>query len=324
VVAERHWKSAPQILSREVRRPIFVMGLPRTGTTALHHLLGQDPDNQVLEYWLAESPLPRPPREGWESHPNYKQSLRNLRTMYWLDPDLKAIHLMTADGAEECRHLLQQNFTDDTFDCNANIPSYSEWYGGYDMRATYRRHRDLLKLIGSSGPDRRWLLKYPVHMGNLAVLLEIYPDACIVQTHRDPSKVLPSICSLVAGWRAIYEDRIDRQSIARWQLELWASRLERFMAVRARSPAARFFDLDFREIVGDPLRGIRRMYEHFGLEMSDQAERTIATHAASNPRGKHGEHRYTAADFQLTDRIMHERFAPYMKHFGIAAEAAAA
>ncbi len=324
LIAERHWKNDPAILAGEVRRPIFVMGLPRTGTTALHHLLGQDPDNQVLEYWLAESPAPRPARERWEGHPNYKQSLRNLRTMYWLDPDLKAIHLMTADGAEECRHLLQQNFTDDTFDCNANIPSYSQWYGRCDMRPTYRRHRDLLKLIGSTGPQRRWLLKYPVHMGNLDVLLEVYPDACIVQTHRDPAKVLPSICSLVAGWRAIYEDTIDRLAIARWQLELWASRLERFLEVRSRSAAARFFDLSFREIVEDPTNAIRRMYQHFGLPMTERAERAIAAHASTNPRGKHGEHRYTATDFQLTDGWMHERFAPYMKHFAVAAEAATA
>jgi len=321
LIAEKAWHEQPSILEQEIRRPIFVMGLPRTGTTALHHLLGADPGNQVLEYWLAAAPRPRPPRATWETNPLYKKSLRELKTMYWLDPDLKAIHLMTADGPEECRHLLQQTFTDDTFDCNANIPSYSAWYGAADMRPTYRRHRDLLKLIGSTAPGKRWLLKYPVHMGNLRTVFEIYPDACIVQTHRDPARVLPSICSLVAGWRGIYEDGVDRRAIARWQLELWASRLEDALAIRRERDPHQFYDLQFHEIVSDPVGAVRRMYEHFDVPLTDEGLAGLSRHADANPRGKHGEHRYRAADFELTDALMHDRFAAYLDHFAIRREA---
>ncbi|TFH22343.1 MAG: sulfotransferase [Myxococcales bacterium] len=321
--AQCTWNEHREILDRRVERPIFVLGLPRTGTTALHHLLGCDPSNQVLEYWLAESPSPRPPRESWKSHAHYRKSTRNLKTMYWLDPDLKAIHLMTADGPEECRHLLQQSFTDDTFDCNSTIPSYSGWYASVDMRPSYERHSDLLKLIGH-GDSRRWLLKYPVHMGSLETLLEIYPDACFVQTHRDPARVLPSICSLVAAWRAIYEDSIDRPVIARWQMELWASRLEHALVVREQcdhQAPGRFYDLSFRDIVTDPVAAIRGMYRHFELELSAEAEQRITDFAGRNPRGKHGEHRYRAADFDLTADTMHDRFATYLDHFAIEREA---
>lgn len=320
LTAEHAWKQRPAILETRIERPIFVLGLPRTGTTALHHLLGCDPDNQVLEYWLAEAPAPRPPREAWLRDARYRRSARNLETMYWLDPDLKAIHLMTPDGPEECRHLLQQSFTDDTFDCNSTIPSYSDWYRHADMRQSYLRHRDLLKLI-ADGDSRRWLLKYPVHMGNLETVLEIYPDACFVHTHRDPARVLPSICSLVAGWRAIYEQRVDRPAIARWQMELWASRLERALAVRQNSDPGRFYDLHFRDILLAPAAAIAGMYRHFGLELGAEAEHRIHGFARGNPRGKYGEHRYRAVDFDLTTTAMYDRFATYTDRFEIEREA---
>jgi hypothetical protein len=317
LAAEKAWAARPEIRTLEVRQPIFVLGLPRTGTTALHHLIGQDPRIQVLEYWLAAAPGPRPARDLWPNDPRFKEAERGLKMTYYLDPDLKAIHLMTADGPEECRHLLQQTFTDDTFDCNSTIPSYSSWYGAHDMRDAYERHRDLLKLIGSPTPERRWVLKYPVHMGNLDRLFEVYPDACIVQTHRDPAKVMPSICSLVAGWRAIYEEDVDRRAVAEWQLDLWASRLTRAMEVRSRRDSSRFFDLEFHEVVTDPLAAIDRIYDHFGIERDDEARRRIRSWREDNPPGKHGEHRYSAADFGLTEDSIAARFGAYMERFGI-------
>jgi hypothetical protein len=323
LISQRFWTQQPPILAGEIRRPIFILGLPRTGTTALHHLLGQDPGIQVLEYWLAAAPRPRPPRETWEAEPEFARAAAEIAWMYQTDPHLKAIHLMTADGPEECRHLLQQSFTDDTFDCNATIPSYSAWYARHDMRDTYRRHRDLLKLIGSPTPARRWVCKYPVHMGNLPALLEVYPDACIVQCHRDPAKVMPSICSLVAGWRALYEGDIDRRAIADWLVELWSSRLVRCLAIRRERGPAQFLDLNFRDVWADPVAAVRRVYVHFGLALTDEAERRMRRWLENNPREKHGEHRYRAEDFGLSTRGMHDSFAAYMEHFGVEREAAA-
>jgi hypothetical protein len=320
LACQRFWNQDPSILHAEIHQPIFVLGLVRTGTTALHHLLSQDPNMQGLEYWLAASPSPRPPRVQWESDPRFQRAVAELDWMYKTDPSLKAIHLMTADTADECRHLLQQNFTDDTFDCNATIPSYSEWYGRQDMLATYRRHRDLLKLIGSTSPERRWLLKYPVHMGNLRALFTIYPDACIVQTHRDPCKVIPSICSLVAGWRALYEDNIDRNAVARWLLELWATRLERGLEVRRERDPKCFVDLHLREVLADPVGAVKRIYDHFGIEMTAEAERRFRNWKDENPKGKYGEHRYRAEDFGLSDDAIADRFGAYMRHFGIERE----
>lgn len=322
--AERAFRDDPGLASIPIVRPVFVLGLPRTGTTALHHLLGQDPGIQVLEYWLAATPGPRPPRPEWESDPRFKKARRELAMTYWLDPGLKAIHLMTADGPEECRHLLSQTFTDDTFDCNATIPSYTSWYAACDMLPTYVQHRRLLQLIGSSSPSRRWVLKYPVHMRNLRTLLAVYPDACFVQCHRDPAKVLPSLASLVAGWRAIYEGEVDRGEIARAQTELWASGLEHGMEVRAELEASRFFDLHFDEVLADPVGAVGRIYAHFDLPLGDEAERRLRAWREANPRGKHGDHRYHVSDFGITDDAVRERFARYIRHFSVRTESGGA
>lgn len=318
---EQGWKREPGALEAPVRRPIFILGLPRSGTTALHHLLAQDPENQVLEYWLAAAPGPRPPREEWKRDPRYKHAVSGLRTMYYLDPSLKAIHLMTAEGPEECRHLFLQSFLDHTFDHNATIPSYTKWFEAQDMRPAYARHRDILKLIQSPGPERRWVLKYPAHLRNLRVLLEIYPDACIVQTHRDPTRVLPSICSLVAGWRGLYEEAMDSHALARWQLDFLGEMMEEAMRVRESAEPAQFFDLHFRELVRDPVAALQRMYAHFGFELSTESRRRMRAWHERNPQGKHGGHPYTTEQFGLSHGEMSERFRRYTERFEIPSEA---
>lgn len=314
------WKRKPELLTSPVRQPIFILGLPRTGTTALHHLLAQDPDHQLLEYWLASAPGPRPPRETWPSDPRYRDAQRGLRMMYGLDPELRTIHRMTADGPDECRHLFVQSFLDHTFDHNATIPSYTRFFAAQPMDGAYARHRDVLKLIQAETRERRWVLKYPAHLRNLEVLLATYPDACLVQTHRDPARVLPSICSLVAGWRGLYEDDIDPGWIGRWQLDFLASMVERAIEVRARSAQARFFDLSFAELRRDPIAAVGRLYDHFGFTLSAEAERRMVAWHAQQGDGESGSHVYRSADFGLSPETIRERFKPYTERFEVAAE----
>lgn len=320
LACEAAWKADPSVLRHEIRRPLFVLGLPRSGTTALHWLLAQDPANQVLEYWLAAAPRPRPPRETWEAEPAYQAAVGVLQWIYETDPDLKAIHVMEADGPEECRHLFVQSFLDHTFDSNATIPGYTRYFEAQDMRPAYARHRDVLKLVGSPSPERRWVLKYPAHLRELDVLLETYPDACIVQTHRDPAKVLPSVCSLVTGWRRLYEGDADAEAIGAWQLELYAGMIEKAMAVREHSDPGQFYDLSFRELITDPVGAIARLYEHFGFAWTAEAERAMRAWHESNPQHKHGGHAYTAEAFGLREEGIAERFAAYARRFDVPRE----
>ncbi len=323
--SQRLLKEHAATLSAAIRRPLIVLGLVRTGSTALHHLLGQDPHTQALEYWLAAHPQPRPPRSQWPSLADFQESAAEIEGMYSFDPSLRSIHLMAADLAEECRHLLAQSFTDDSFEVNATVPSYTKWYESGHHQASYFRHRELLRLIGSTAPpDHRWILKYPVHMKHLRALLDVYPDACIVQTHRDPSRVLSSYINLIQGFRAIFEQDIDRRAIAREQLEVWAAGAEKAIAVRREANPAQFFDLYFGDFVADPIGSVKRIYERFDLQLSAEAEQRMRQWHASTPEGKpKGEPdkpRHSMEDVGITRAETLDRFAAYMKYFDLKAE----
>jgi hypothetical protein len=282
----------------------------------------RSPDLQCLQYWLAGNPQPRPPRAEWESHRHFKAAKAEIEGMYAADPSLRSIHFMMPDGPEECRHLLAQNFTDDGFEVNAHVPSYSAWYQQADMRPSYRRHRDLVKLIGSTDTERPWLLKYPVHMRNLDALFEVYPDACIVQTHRDPTRVLSSYISLISGFRAIFEDDIDRSEIAHRQLELWAAGAEKGIASRKGRSPEQFYDLHFADFMADPIVAVKKIYAHFGRELSDDGERALRDWQENNPQNKHGKHEYRREDVGITRTQILDRFAAYMDYFGMKPEKA--
>ncbi len=318
--AERAWQQRPEVLEPEISRPLVICGLVRTGSTALHYLLGQDPDLQCLQYWLACNPQPRPPRAEWDDNRDFVRAKAEIDAMYAADPSLRAVHFMMADGPEECRHLMAQHFTDDSFEVNATVPSYSEWYEQADMRPTYRRHRDLVKLTGSTDTERTWLLKYPVHVRSLDAFLDVYPDACVIQTHRDPLSVLPSYVSLISGFRSLVEHDIDRRMIAERQTELWARGVERGIEARKGRDPAQFYDLHFADFMADPIAAVRRIYAHFGRELSEAGEAQLARWSDEHTREKHGKHEYSRDDFGIEPSAVLDRFAGYMEHFGMKPE----
>lgn len=320
LASEKLMNAMPDLDAIEIRRPIIITGLVRTGSTALHHLLGHDPERQVIEYWLGCHPRPRPPRKEWESIAEYQRCAAEIEFMYESDPSLKKIHLMMADGAEECRHFLAQSFTDDFIQVNATVPGYNQWYEGRDLTSSYARHRRLLQLVGSPSPEKQWILKYPVHMKNLDVVLKTYPDACVIWTHRDPSQVMSSYISLVASFRGLFEDNVDRDAVGREQLEIWARGADRAVQTRASMDDSQFYDLHFQDFVSDPVASAAKMYEHFGLPFSDVSRTALQTWESSNPKGKHGKHAHSMEDVGLTRGEVLERFSNYMSAVGIEAE----
>ncbi|MFP6640575.1 MAG: sulfotransferase, partial [Myxococcota bacterium] len=250
------WKRNAESMTGPLERPIFILGLPRTGTSALHDLLAEEPDHQVLEYWLAASPTPRPAAEASRRDSRVKAARRELRAIYALDPGLRALHDMRAEGPEECRHLFRHNFIDDTFDSMATLPSYGDWFRSQEVSHVYDWHRNALALVQSTAPGKRWVLKYPAHLRNLDEVFRAYPDACVVQTHRNPVEVLPSLCSLVYRLRCLYSDHVDPRAVGRWQLEMWAGILERGLEARRRHDLMRFHDVHFTEFQRNPVETV--------------------------------------------------------------------
>jgi hypothetical protein len=197
-----------------------------------------------------------------------------------------------------------------SWECLAHLPSYSAWLRGQDWTGAYRRHRRNLQLIGL-GTGHRWVLKNPSHLFALDALLAAYPDALIVQTHRAPAVAVASVCSLAAQATAGWSDTFAGEVIGRNQLELWASGLERFGAERARHDPARFFDVAYTDLVADPVDTAETVYAHFGLPFSGAAADAMrALSADGRDQGSVAAHRYTLADFGLTEEQVVERFGP--------------
>ena len=306
LVSEAAWQAHPEYAQVRIDRPLFVTGLPRTGTTALHRLLTADPAHQGLKLWLAEVPQPRPPRATWAADPVFQYIQAGCERHHAEHPEFMGVHYMAADQVEECWQLLRQSMRSVSWECLAHLPSYSAWLRGQDWTGPYRRHRRNLQLIGLPDAGRRWVLKNPSHLFALDALLRVYPDALVVQTHREPSTAIASVCSLAAQASAGWSTTFTGEVIGRDQLELWASGLERFSAERARHDPARFFDVHYDDLVADPVGTAEAVYAHFGLPFSGVAADAMRALAAHNTA--RSAHRYTLADFGLTAADVGARF----------------
>ncbi|GAA2643525.1 sulfotransferase family protein [Paractinoplanes durhamensis] len=297
LLSEAAWKQFPSYASVPLARPIFVTGLPRTGTTALHRLLTADPAHQGLELWLTEVPQPRPPRATWAENPIFAALQAGYEQHHESDPEFMGMHYTGADQVEECWRLLCQSMTSVSFECLAHIPGYSRWLRDVDWTPAYRRHRRNLQLIGLPDQDRRWVLKNPSHLFALDALLAVYPDAVVIQTHRAPRAAIASVCSLNAhaaeGWSELFRGEV----LGRAQLELWSRGSRRFAADRARHDPAHFIDVDYDDFVADPIATVESIYSFLGTPLTAAARTAMtALHASGRPPA----HRYALADFGLT------------------------
>lgn len=308
--SEDAWRRHPGHADVPLERPIFVTGLPRTGTTALHRLLTADPAHQGLEVWLAEVPRPRPPRDTWADDPVYRAIDAGYRRHHVENPEFMGVHYIAADTVEECWQLLRQSMRSISFESLAHVPSYSAWLAGQDWTPAYRRHRRNLQLIGMNDPGRRWVLKNPSHLFALDALLAVYPDALVVQTHREPRTAMASMCSLAAHATDGWSDVFTGATLGRDQLDLWSRGLAAFRAERARHDPARFADVHYDDFVRDPIGTVESVYARFGLPFGDDARAAMERLQAESAGGAaRPSHRYSLADFGLTPEEVDERFA---------------
>ncbi|WP_433363807.1 sulfotransferase family protein [Actinoplanes sp. CA-142083] len=306
LLSEAAWKQFPEHAGVALPRPIFLTGLPRTGTTALHRLLTADPEHQGLELWLTEVPQPRPPRSSWAGNPIFAALQAGYEEHHEADPEFMGMHYTGADQVEECWRLLCQSMTSVSFECLAHIPSYSTWLAAQDWTVAYRRHRRNLQLIGLNDRDRRWVLKNPSHLFALDALLAAYPDAVVIQTHRAPRVAIASVCSLNArasdGWSTLFRGPV----LGRAQLELWSRGLRKFASARARHDPAHFIDVDYDDFVADPMRTVEGIYDRLGMPLTAPARVAMT---ALQAEGRRPSHRYDLADFGLTPADVDAAFA---------------
>jgi hypothetical protein len=314
----------PEIALEKIERPLFIVGLPRTGTTLLHTLLAQDPATRTPLAWEAREPSPPPERDSFERDARIAPCARELEGLYRLLPEFRAVHPMAADWPQECVAITAHAFVSLQFSTTWRVPSYTRWLSTQDHGPAYALHRRVLQHLQWRNPRERWVLKTPGHLWTLSALFAAYPDAGVIHTHRDPVRVLASTTSLAAILRRLASDSTEPAEIGReWGPEL-ALGLERASTFRRREPALaqRFVDVQFDDLNRDPLAVVQKIYAHFGLALGDEARARMAAFLAGNPREKHGVHRYRLEDFGLDVHEERRRFASYSEEFAVPHEAA--
>jgi sulfotransferase family protein len=307
------------LLAQPVPAPVFVVGLPRTGTTALSHLLAQDPGARSLRVWEAAAPVP-PPEPDAAGDPRIAAAEQQLAAIHQLSPRLAAMHEDTATGPTENQDLLGMSFRTFHFEGMAWIPRYVAWWLACDMTPAYQYLKRVLQLLQSRGGPTRWHLKSPPDSFCLDAMLAVFPDARFVMTHRDPASVLGSVCSLIHTMHELTGRAPDPAALGRAELAAWTEAMRRLVAVRARIGEARFADVHFHELVADPVAVVARAYRQLAIPFPSEAERRIAAHAAAHPRGRLGEHRYRLEDWGLDRARVHEAFSFYTDRCGVKAE----
>ena len=309
LLSEASWKQHPGYQDVGVTAPIFVTGLPRTGTTALHRLLCGDPRHQGLELWLAEFPQPRPPRETWPQNPVFAQLDARFKKAHSENPDFTGLHFMTADEVEECWQLLRQSVHSVSYETLAHVPTYAHWLAGQDWTKSYGRHRRNLQLIGLNDAEKRWVLKNPSHLFALDAIFATYPDALVIQCHRPAETIMASMCSLAQHTADGWSNTFVGPTIGADALDTWGRGLERFNAVRSTANPAQFCDVDYFELIRDPIGTVENIYSHFGIEMTEDARAAIeATDEESKQGPRAPKHTYSLADYGLTEEQVKDRF----------------
>lgn len=310
----------PEILDERIEQPLFVIGLPRTGTTLLHTLLSLDPLHRAPLHWEAEEPCPPPRLIHSGVDPRIQKHHQMLELLSRVRPELREIHPVDATGPTECLALLDAEFTSLEFETQALIPSYGTWLDQVDQTAAYAFHERCLQLLQWRMPNERWVLKSPHHLLGLEALLARYPDARILFTHRDPCKTIASQASLISIASRLLSDEVDPIAVGRYWAPKMARALERAIAHRDRARPEAFYDLHYGDFVADPVGAIRRAYSYFGLELSRAAERRMRAYLRDDPPGKRSPHRYSLEAFGLDASSVRDAFRAYTQRFGVPAE----
>jgi len=304
----------PAIEKTEIKEPIFIIGMPRTGTTILHAMMHEDPNHRSPLSWECLLPYPVSTPDTFEDNPQLKQIRKEFEQLFKLVPDFKKKHHMEADSPQECIGINALDFNSFQPSATLYIPSYMEWFDhSADRLKTMRFHKRFLQYLQSGGVmGKRWLLKSPVHLMRLPEIFEVYPDAKIIMTHRSPEKVVPSAASLITSVRSLYSDTEDPIRTGKEQENTWSMYFERFLEDRKRlNKEDQIIDLKFEDFVQDQVGTIERVYEHFGWELEKDTIQKFQRFLDANPKDKHGAHIYSLETFGLTETGIREKFHQY-------------
>jgi hypothetical protein len=302
-----------------IERPIFVTGLPRSGTSFLHNLLVADPANAVPRCWQTIDPAIIGDAVG-ETRA-IRRVNRQLKLFRWLAPDFGAMHPITATAPQECSEITAHVFASLRFDTTHHVPSYRAWLDDTGHLEAYRFHRTFLEHLARHAPaPPRWVLKCPDHVFALDAIRQVYPDACFVFVHRDPMRVLASVAHLTEVLRQPFTRRLDRASIGRQVCDRWVEGAARIVAASETLPAGRVVHIRYSELTGDPAGTVARLYATLDLPFDDAFERQIRNYVDEKPNGGYGGLQHRLEDYGIDPARERDRFADYVEAFDVGPE----
>jgi hypothetical protein len=317
------WTAAhAQVLVAPVERPVFILGLPRAGTTTLLNMLALDPQHRVYWNWEANREVPPVESAHLRDDPRVARKVAEVNAALACGALDEQMHVEMGDEPGECVWLLAQDFKSYAWLVLTAAPNYFEWlYTEADMLAAYRYHKRALQVMQSRAGGR-WLLKFPSHACFLDALLAVYPDARIVITHRDPVRPLGSSCDASHHITAQFNVGLDRRYVGQETLRVIETTLKQVSTLREVHPRTEVHDMHYRSFAADPIKEIKRLYEFLGEELPDTVERNMRTQLAAQTarRSKIGPHRYHLADYGLSPEKLPRIFADYVEQFGIERE----
>ena len=312
---EQSLAARPEIADERIERPLFIVGMPRSGTTILQALLHLDAAHRSPLCWECLLPYPAPTPEDYQANERIEVIRKEFARLFALVPDFRRKHYMEADSPQECIGVTALHFTSFQFVAQCYLPGYHEWFAGAaDQVRNFRWHRRFLQYLQSGGVrPERWLLKSPVHLMRLAALFEVYPDARVVVTHRDPAALVPSTASLISSMRSLYSDHEDTARTGREQLPLWADYFDRFLADRAALEREdQIVDVRFEDFAEDQIGVVQRIYARFGWNLDDASRARMERFLRREPRGGHGEHEYSLAQIGLSESDIRRHYGDYL------------
>jgi len=312
-------KANPGFDSAPILAPVVITGVPRTGTTALHRLLGVDQRFQGLQTWLLDSPMPRPPIESWGDYPEFRKTVEQLEAQYAAAPDAKAAHYRAAEEVHECCMVLRQSFVSNLWSCGWSAATYDAWWQCQPEDAAYRHYAKCVQLIGMNDPDKRWLLKNPGHIEHLDLLFAVFPDARVIQTHRDPAKAVPSLVSLLMNLNTIMEgDRPQQRAENLLQREVakWANAVRKAEKVREKHPG-QVLDVVHADFHARPMETVEAIYRFIGMDIPEETRAALARRIEEKPELQHGVHRYSITDFGMSEEQARAPFGDYLERYDL-------
>ena len=313
-----------EMAAAPIRQPVFITGLPRSGTTFLHRLMMMDEASRAPAVWETIAPSPT----TGSAAQRIARVARQLKAFEWLAPEFRALHPLEATSPQECSEITAHVFRSLRFDTTHEIPSYSAWLDADVMRnlPAYRFHKRFLQYLQyQDGFDRRWVLKCPDHLFALEAIRVVYPDARLVFVHRDPIKVLLSQARLTEVLRKPFTRKLDPRSLGPMESRRWLDGAKRM--IRAGDDAGfseSVCHVHHLDLISDPVSTVEAVYRHFGMHLSDNVAAAMAAYAAAKPKGGYGVHTYSFEDHGLTEADERAKFLPYMVRFGVSPERALA